>query len=77
MTPHTRTVTADFLGARWTRAVNVLGREARVLAGGHLTKFQRRRSVRRIQVYERIARRAMHDYRAALERALPNTPKAS
>jgi len=76
MTPYTQ-ATAEFLGARWARAVDVLGREARSLAHGDLTASERRRSVRRIQVYERIARRAMHDYRAALQRTPPTTAQAS
>ena len=58
---------AETLGARWTRTTDLLGREARRLGERRLTRLQRRRAVRRIQVLERIARRAMNDYRLALE----------
>ena len=61
------------LGARWTRATELLGREARRLSESRLTRFQRRRAVRRIQVLEAIARRAMNDYRLALERQFGTT----
>lgn len=57
----------DVLGARWTHATDLLADEARRLADRGLTVFQRRRAVRRIQALERVARRAMHDYRVALE----------
>ena len=71
----------EALGARWTRTTDLLGREARRLSERRLmTRLQRRRAVRRIQVLERIARRAMNDYRLALERQLgasvPDAPGA-
>ena len=64
----TREVNAEALGARWARATDLLGREARRLSELRLTRWQRRRVVRRIQVLERMARRAMNDYRLELER---------
>jgi hypothetical protein len=60
----------EALGTRWTRTTELLGREAQRLSERRLTRLQRRRAVRRIQVLERIARRAMTDYRLALERQL-------
>ena len=60
--------TPEILGARWTHATDLLAFEARRLAERGLTSFQRHRTVRRIQALERVARRAMHDYRVALER---------
>jgi hypothetical protein len=62
--------TPEALGARWTHATDLLAREARQLGEHGLTPFQRRRAVRRIQALERVARRAMNDYRIALEREL-------
>jgi hypothetical protein len=67
-----RETTPEALGARWTRATDLLAREARLLGEGGLRTLPRRRAVRRIQVLERVARRAMHDYRIALERELQN-----
>jgi hypothetical protein len=66
----TRGPNPQALGARWTRATDLLAREAQRLGASPLNRFQRRRAVRRIQVLERIARRAMNDYRVALEREL-------
>jgi hypothetical protein len=66
----TREATPAVLGARWTHATDLLAREAQLLGERRLTAFQRRRAVRRIQSLERVARRAMYDYRAALEREL-------
>jgi hypothetical protein len=62
--------TPEALGARWTHATDLLAREARQLGERGLTPLQRRRAVRRIQALEKVARRAMHDYRTALEREL-------
>jgi hypothetical protein len=58
----------ESLGARWTHATDLLAHEARRLSETRLTPLERRRAVRRIQSLERVARRAMHDYRVALER---------
>ena len=66
----TRESNPQELGARWTRAADLLVREAQRLSESRFTRLQRRRVVRRIQVLERIARRAMNDYRVALEREL-------
>ena len=60
----------EVLGARWTHATDLLADEARRLAERGTTALQRRRAVRRIQALERVARRAMRDYRVALEREL-------
>jgi len=70
---NTREATPEALGDRWNHATDLLAHEAQRLGAHGLTPFQRRRSVRRIQVLERIARRAMHDYRAALERELADS----
>ena len=68
MTRQERQATPEALGARWTRAIDLLAREARSFAGQELTPFERRRRVRRIQLLERVARRAMNDYRVAIQR---------
>jgi len=70
MTKHTREATADALGARWTHATDLLAHEAVVFGRSGLGPFERQRSIRRIQALERVARRAMSDYRQALEREL-------
>jgi hypothetical protein len=62
--------TPEALGARWTHATDLLAREARQLGASGLTPLERHRAVRRIQALERVARRAMNDYRVALEREL-------
>src|SRR4051794_6485466 len=70
MNRHSNEPASETLGARWTHATNLLGREARLFREGETTSLERRRAVRRIQVLERIARRAMNDYRVALQREL-------
>jgi hypothetical protein len=70
MTKHTRDTTAEALGARWTQATDLLAHEAVRFGRSGLPPFERRRSVRRIQALERVARRAMNDYRGALQREL-------
>lgn len=70
MVRRTRETTPEALGDRWIHATDLLAREARTFAGSGLGPVERRRSVRRIQALERVARRAMADYRRALERDL-------
>jgi hypothetical protein len=70
MVRRTREATPEALGARWIHATDLLAREARSFGERGLTPMERRRTTRRIQVLERVARRAMNDYRLALEREL-------
>lgn len=70
MMRHTHDTTAEALGARWTHATDLLANEARTFGESGLTPFARRRAARRIQALERVARRAMADYRRALQREL-------
>lgn len=67
MMKHTRDTSAEALGARWIHATDLLANEAQTFGRSGLTQFERRRSVRRIQALERVARRAMADYRRALQ----------
>ena len=70
MVTRTREATPEALGARWIHATNLLAREARSFCERGLTPMQRRRTTRRIQALERVARRAMADYRLAVQRQL-------
>jgi hypothetical protein len=70
MVRRTRETTPEALGARWIHATNLLAREAQTFSERGLTPLQRRRTTRRIQALERVARRAMNDYRLAVQREL-------
>jgi hypothetical protein len=67
MVRRTRETTPEALGARWIHATDLLAREARTFSERGLTRMQRRRTTRRIQALERVARRAMNDYRIAIQ----------
>ncbi|HEX4441194.1 MAG TPA: hypothetical protein VH854_14045 [Thermoanaerobaculia bacterium] len=66
----TRETNPEALGDRWIHATDLLAREACAFGRSGLAPCERRRSVRRIQALERVARRAMNDYRQALQREL-------